>query len=332
MFVGIIPSVLFWNQDLTQAFIAIAPYSYFFLFLFLMQANIKRDLILKMLLVFGYIGLVLFSYQLLFPKIVLFGASEELKEDRGVLRILFPGEGFMFFALVYYLNKLGKKFNWKYLIALLPFFLMMILQVTRMYILAFGVIAIYHFMIKSKLQYRVFAMIFFLAGFYYFYNSNNTIVKGMSEASENDFKQKEDYIRLQAAYYYLFDFPKNNSAYLIGNGAYHFSSPYGKKILSLNENDQYYLEDLGLVKGYVLFGFLFVFGYSWIFIKSFAIKIPDNKLYLKYYIWMILILSATTRANANAGFGSVMVTVLYLFEFANIEQKKLKNENAISLK
>ena len=103
--------------------------------------------------------------------------------------------------------------------------------------------------------------------------------------------------------------------------------------MSLNENEHYYMEDLGLLKGYVLFGVLFVFGYVLIFIKSFTIKIPDNKLYLKYYIWMILILSLTTRANTNAGFGAVMVTVLYLYEFANMEQKNLlKTKKSISLK
>lgn len=333
LFVAIIPSVLFWNQDLFQGFVAIAPFSYFLLFLFLIEANINRDLIIKILLAFAYIGLVLFCYQFLFTKTVFFGANEELVEDRGVLRIVFPGEGFMFFALFYYLNKLGKKFKWKYLIALIPFLLMMLIQVTRIYILAFGVIAIYHFMIKSKFQYRVFGMIFFLGCYLFYYNTDNKIVKGIRDATEQVAEKKEDYIRLISADYFLFEFSKNNTTYFLGNGAYNYSSSYGKKVLSLNENEHYYMEDLGLLKGYVLFGVLFVFGYVLIFIKSFTIKIPDNKLYLKYYIWMILILSLTTRANTNAGFGAVMVTVLYLYEFANMEQKNLlKTKKSISLK
>jgi hypothetical protein len=333
LFIAVISSVLFWNQDLLQSFVAIAPFSYFLLFLFLIEAKINRDLIIKIILAFAYIGLILFSYQFFFTKTVLFGGWDEFNEDRGTLRILFPGEGFMFFALFYYLNKLGKKFKIKYLIALIPFLLMMLMQVTRIYILAFGLIAIYHFMVRSKVQYRVYGIIVFLACYLFYYNTDNKIVKGVRDATENDIGKKEDYIRLIAADYYLFEFSNNNATYFFGNGAYNYKSSYGKKLLSLNENEHYYLDDLGLLKGYILFGILFVTGYILIFIKSFTIKIPYNQLYLKYYIWMILILSLTTRANTNAGFGVVLVTVLYLFEFAYLEQNNLlKAKNKVGLK
>lgn len=322
-FIAILPCALFWNQDLLQSFVAIAPYSYFLLFLFLIEARIDKDVVIKTLLFFAYVGLILYFYQFFFTKTVLFGGKEEFLEDRGVIRILFPGEGFTFFALFYYLNKLSKKFKLKYLLLLLPFLAMMLMQVTRMYILAFGLIAIYHFMIKSKVQYRVGGIIIFLACYLYYNNTENTIVKGIRDATENDVGQKEDYIRLIEAEYFLYEFSNYTTTYLLGNGAYNYNSSYGKKILSLNENEHFYLEDLGIVKGYILFGILFVFGYVLIFIKSFTIKIPHNQLYLKYYIWMILILSFTTRANTNAGFGVVLVSVLYLFELAYLEQNNL---------
>lgn len=323
LFIAVISSVLIWDQKLIYGIVAIAPFSYFFLFFFLVEANIKKDLIIKGILTFSYIGLALFCFQFFFTKTVYFGGWSEFNEERGTFRILFPGEGFMFFGLFYYLNKLGKKFKLKYLIALIPFLLMMLMQVTRIYILAFGLIAIYHFMIKSKVQYRIYGLIVFSTCYLFYYNSDNSMVKGIRDATQNDVEKKEDNIRLLAADYYLFNFPKNNIAYFVGNGAYHYSSSYGKKILSLNENEHYYLEDLGLLKGYFLFGVLFVLGYVLIFIKSFTVKIPDNQLYLKYYIWMILILSLTTRANTNASFGAVLVAVLYLFEFAYLEQNNL---------
>lgn len=333
LFIAVIPSVLFWNQGLLQSFVAIAPYSYFLLFLFLIDAKVNRNLIIKTILVFAYIGLILYFYQFFFTKIVLFGGKEEITEDRGLLRILFPGEGFMFFALFYYLNKLGQKFKIKYLLALIPFLLMMLMQVTRIYILAFGLIAIYHFMIKSKTVFRISVIIGFMVCYSFFYNSENKVVKGIRDATENDVEKKDDYIRLLAADYYLFEFSNHTATYFLGNGAYNFNSSYGKKILSLNENEYFYLEDLGLFKGYFLFGILFVIGYILIFIKSFVIKLPHNQLYLKYYIWMILILSFTTRANTNAGFGVVLVSVLYLFEFAYLEQNNLiKTKSSVGLK
>jgi hypothetical protein len=227
----------------------------------------------------------------------------------------------MFFALFYYLNKFSIKFKLKYLFALMPFLLMMLIQVTRMYILAFVVITFYHIMAKLKIQYRIFSIIFILLCYSFFFNNENKIIKSISDETIEDTKEKKDYIRFQTADYYLFKFSKNNISYLSGNGAYYPSSVYGKKILSLENNERYYLDDLGLIKGYFLFGLLFVLGYILIFIKSFTINVPKNKLYLKYYIWMIFILSFTTRANTNAGFGIVMVTVLYLFEFAHMEQE-----------
>ncbi|TRX20576.1 hypothetical protein FNW25_02710 [Flavobacterium franklandianum] len=322
-FLAIIPSALFWSQDIFQSLVAIAPYSYFLLFLFLIEARINKDVIIKTLLVLAYVGLILFLYQFFFTTTVLFGGKEEFLEDRGVIRILFPGEGFTFFALFYYLNKLSKKFKLKHLLLLLPFLVMMLMQVTRIYILAFGLIAIYHFMIKSKVKYRIGGIIIFLVCYLYYNNTENAIVKGIRDATENDVEQKEDYIRLIEAEYFLYEFSNHTTTYLLGNGAYNYNSSYGKKILSLNENEHFFLEDIGIVKGYILFGILFVFGYILIFIKSFTIKIPHNQLYLKYYIWMILILSFTTRANTSAGFGVVLVSVLYLFELAYLEQNNL---------
>jgi hypothetical protein len=333
--IAIIPSILFWDQGVFQSIAAIAPYSYFLLFFFLIEAKIKREYIIKIVLANAYIGLLLFVWQTINSSGVLFGYVEEFKLDRGVVRIVFPGEGFMFFALFYYLNKLGRRFKIKYIIALIAFLMMMLMQVTRIYILAFGLIAIYHFMVKSKVQYRVFGIMFFVAGYLFFFNTDNKIITEVRDQNQHDVETKDDYIRLLAADYYLFKFPKNEISYFLGNGAYYHNSSYGKKILSLNENERYYLEDLGLLKGYVLFGVLFVFGYILIFIKSFTVSTPYNQLYLKYYIWMILILSLTTRANTNAGFGVVMVTVLYLFEFAYLEQNnwnKTKNDtNKIDL-
>lgn len=328
LFIAIIPAVLFSDQNLTQSFIAIAPYSYFLLFLFLIDAKINRNTITKIILGFAYIGLILFFFQFLFVETVFFGGKDEFLEDRGVIRILFPGEGFMFFALFYYLNKLGANFKIKYLIALIPFVLMMVMQVTRIYILAFGLIAIYHFMIKSQMKFRIATIIGFMICYSYFYNSENTIVKGIRNATENDVEQKEDNIRLLEAQYFLFNFSNNDITYVLGNGAYYYKSSYGKQISYLSTNQSFYLEDLGILKGYFLFGILFVIGYILIFIKSFTVKIPYDLLYLKYYIWMILILSFTTRANTNAGFGAVMVTVLYLFEFAYLEQNNLIKEKS----
>jgi hypothetical protein len=323
IFLGIIPSLMFWNQSLVESFKGISQFSYFLLFLFLIKARISPNLIVKTILVFSYCGLILYAIQFFLSGTVLFGAKEEFFEDRGIIRIVFPGEGFMFFALFYYLNKFGRNFTIKYFLLILPFVVMMLLQVTRVYILAFGLIATYHFMIKSKSKYRIAAIVGFLFCYSFYYNSDNSIVKGIKDATESDVDQKEDNIRLLEANYFLFDLSNNDISYLIGNGAYYNSSSFGKKLLSLSKDYNFYLDDLGLLKGYILFGILFVLGYVLIFIKSFTFKIPYDLLYLKYNIWLVLFFSFTTRASTNAGFGVVFVSVLYLYELAYLEQRNL---------
>lgn len=325
-FLSIIPCLFLTDQSLLESLIAISEYSYFLIYFFLLDTKLNKEIIVKTILAFAYIGMVLFCFQFLNPETVYFGGGENFIEQRGLIRILFPGEGFMFFALFYYLNKIGKEMKIFHMIALILFIIMMSLQVTRIYFVSFGLIAIYHLMFRTKRILKVFTLFFFLLFYFIINNSENKVVNELLVSSKEDVAN-DDYIRFIELDYYFFHFTNEKITYLLGNGADYYKSKYGQKISGLRVNQNYYLEDLGIYKGYFLFGIFFVIGYFIIFFKSFEIKTPLEMSYIKYYIWMILILSFTTRANTNAAYGTVLAVVLYLYEDIGIKKSRLLYQN-----
>jgi len=314
-----------WHQSISEIIKGLAPISYFFFYFVLHRMKMDTKDLHKVLLVLSYMVLVLYIFQVFFLNELLFGYQEDFKETRGTLRIVFPGEGFLFYAILYYLNKIGReRFQLKYYILILPFVWMMFSQVTRIYILAFSLILIYHFMIKSKLIYKVILIILFTSLYSYVLNTNNAKVVGLREKIDADSKEGDKYIRFLAINHFLNEFSPHTINQFMGNGPIYFGSSYGERITYLREKRLYFLEDLGLLKGYVLYGIFFVYGYLIIFKKSFTLDLPYEMNYLKYYIWFILAMSLTTRANTAADFGLVLIAAIYMLEKNMLNSKKIK--------
>lgn len=315
-----------WQQSIFEIIKGLSTISFFLLYFIMHRSKISTGQLHKILLSISYLVLILYTFQVFFTTEILFGFQEEFKETRGTLRIVFPGEGFLFYGLLYYLGKLGKsKFRIKYLLLLLPFLWMLFSQVTRIYILAFFLILVYHFMLKSKVIYRIILILFVISVYSYVLNTDNAKVVGLREKIESDTKQGDKYIRFLAVNHFFNEFSPYTINQYLGNGPIYFGSRYGEKITFLREKRLYFLEDLGLLKGYVLYGILFVYGYLIIFKKSFTIRVPYTMNYLKYYIWFILAMSLTTRANTAADFGLVLLAVLYMLEKNMLNSKNIKN-------
>ncbi|MFZ4456096.1 MAG: hypothetical protein ACOYOT_07745 [Bacteroidales bacterium] len=324
---SLVSSYYFWGQSILDNIKAVAPSLSFLIFFYLIKSKLRPSLVESILLLFGFLYVLLFLVQTFVGgSVALFGYWNELTEVRGVIRIVFPGEGFLFFALFYFLNKTGNVFKLKDIIILGIFVATMIMQATRIYIFAFILIALFHLLKKSKLIYRIIAIASCI-GLYYMYSySTNPIIVGIRESNQEDSKLKDDYIRVQAADYFLFHLQPNPIASLLGNGAPFATSEYGKKIESLKDNEMYFIDDLGIIGGYTLFGILFVVGYIYLFYLSIKIPLPYEKMYLKYYIWAMIIMSLTTRALHNGGFVVTTAIVLYLYQ---VESKKIQIKNLL---
>ena len=138
--------------------------------------------------------------------------------------------------------------------------------------------------------------------------------------------QGENYIRVKAAKYFLFDFSPSYFNTVFGNGTpYSGKTEYGVFSEYLNKKRGFYLSDLGLIGFYAMFGVLSILGYIMIWTKAFQIRLPDKYRYLKYYLWFLLISGFTS--DTVYGYNYLITTVFVLYCY----QKVYEDERTISM-
>jgi hypothetical protein len=253
---------------------------------------------------------------------VYFGFDEEFKDDRGITRINFPGGGVFFLAYFISLTKAeeGKKLSWLFILFLGVGFVVTIMQVTRQSIALLAVITGYHLIRTGSIQ-RI-AIVLGLAGavLFFFLFSDSSISKGLMETQKQTVAEGSQYIRVLAAEYFAFDFSPNVLAQIFGNGYPNNISNYGRYTILMQENYGFYIADVGLIGFYAMFGILPVIAYVIIFVKGFRSSLPDEQIYLKYYLFFLLITSLTSDYTYSINFLITNVFVFYMLQINYEEQ------------
>jgi hypothetical protein len=127
----------------------------------------------------------------------------------------------------------------------------------------------------------------------------------------------EEYIRIQAARYYLTDFFKSPVAYITGNGMYFTRSSYGR-LISLNALVyKYNLGDIGIIGDYAMYGLFFVLGVLIICIKAIRIRMKHEHFYVKYIFIAVIISLPTSGGFGDADFVCFIACILYLIDVSN---------------
>ena len=324
MVVGIILSMLMayvsWGQDIKDSLIETVPYLMWIFFFFLLHAKISVKTIERIAITYAIVYIALYFFQLASSPTVLFGASlsgDEYTEDRGIIRIIFPGAGLFVLASFIALNKITtekhKKNAW-IVLALLGL-IIPVLQVTRIFIAGMLFIYVFHFTQKQTLARRVTILILMVVGTFLVANFNNKVVNGLKSASVTNAKQGQDYVRVEAGTYFLSDFTPNVESYILGNGApYSSFSKYGRFVDKLGDKRGFFIEDLGLIGMYVMFGILPIIAYIMIWFKSFTLSLPPEYYYAKYYLWYLLISCLTTFNVYHPYFLVSTVFALYIYQ------------------
>lgn len=314
-----------WGQGFEYSTTTI-PYMMWFVFFYLINNHIPISKIESIILIFGIIYIVLFLFQFSHNGTVYFGSQQEFKEDRGVVRINFPGGGVFFLSCFIAINKFtNKELRYKFLwlsYAIIGL-VITVMQVTRQVIFVVLIFYMIHFLRNVKFMYKIGTIILFSCTFYIFINSGISISTGLVNQQKEDASAGKDYIRIQAAEYYLTKFNSNAVNKVLGNGFFNDTSNYGKSLILLGENYGYYLTDVGIVEVYIVFGIFAIVGYLIILIKSIVIPVPPNYQYLKYYLWMIMLTSLTSDFLISYNF--LIATVLVLCCYQKIyESEKAK--------
>jgi hypothetical protein len=316
------------------------------LFFFLRHYNISVKWLEKVILFFGLAYALLFFFQYLNQGVVFFGRplyGDEWTEDRGVIRIIFPGAGIFILSLFISITKITS--NTKYRLFWICFALLGIIipvmQVTRQFIAGVLIIYFIHLVNNVSVPKKVVIIFLFILGFGIAVNSDIPMVEGVIEAQERDSSLGKKYIRVLAGEYFLYDYSPNLMSSIFGNGAPYWGlSSYGKFNEKLGDERGYYLSDVGIIAVYAMFGIFSIVGFIIIWSISFLIPIPSEYRYAKYYLWYILFTSFTWYSVYHYHYLISTVFALYIFQKGIDASKKkallkkllsvlIKNENNI---
>lgn len=317
-----------WYQTFLDSLTITAPYLLWIFFFYLLYIKVPVKTIEKIILIYGILYVILYFFQLRYGPKVYFGqpleGGEEYTEDRGILRIIFPAGGIFVLASFIALNKLttGAKGRLFWLLFALLGIVIPFLQVTRLFIAGVLLIYLFHFIKKLNLVKKALIMGVFGVGLFIVGNSDLAIVQGLKEESKYDAHAGQDYVRVKAAKYFLTDFSPSEINKVFGNGApFTNFTYYGKAMERLQQEDGFYLEDVGIIAMYVMFGIIPIIALIIIWYKSFIIKIPDEYSYVKYYLWYLLFTCLTTFYVYHPYYLISSVFALYIYQTVYEEQK-----------
>ncbi|MEJ1222847.1 hypothetical protein [Sediminicola sp. 1XM1-17] len=327
-----------WDQGIMDSLISTTPYLIWVFYFFLKRHTLSIAVIEKIIVGYGILYMLLYTYQYLNVSTVYFGYGEEIIEERGVFRFILTGLGFLVMTIFISINKITslKRVSLHWYVLAVSGFLIIILQATRQNIVIILLLIIYHFTRSMGMIKKSFLIILTLLLLFNLDNLDNEIVQGLISAQKTTVEQGEDYIRVLAGEYFLLDFSPNLSSRILGNGVpYGEKSDYGKFVKALNEYDLFYLEDVGIISVYALFGVLAFIGFVLIWIKSFLLPLPKRFNYLKYYLWYLLFTSLTSNYTYHYSFIVVTVFAIYCFDtiyLYNTKVNQIKRLNNIKIK
>jgi len=316
-----------WEQTISESLFVTAPFMLWIFFFFLLKVRLPIKTIENIVVIYGMAYVILYFFQLFYGPKVLFGTplsgGDTFSEDRGILRIIFPGGGIFVLSIFIALNKITTeaKTKWFWLLLVILGIVIPILQATRLFISGVLLIYLIHFIRNLNIFKKVLIIgsitgILFLIG-----NSDLKIVNGLKEETTNDAKEGRNYVRVKASEYFLNDFSPDEINRIFGNGVpYTNFTYYGKTIERLEMQNGFYLEDVGIIAFYAMFGIVAITGFIFIWYKSFALNVPKEYYYAKYYLWFLLFTCLTTFYVYHYHYLIATVFALYIYQHAYEEQ------------
>lgn len=290
-----------WGQGFANSLQPLIFFAQWPVFFYLIQRDYPVEKLGNIVLIFGLAYFLCYAYQYMHSDTVIFGAEEEFREERGVTRINFPGGGVLFFSAFLALNRATdgeRRYRLVYAGYALAALVVTVMQVTRQNIAVVLLIYTWHLLRRAKPVWKIGLMVAAVAAVVIVLNTDNPIVKGLEEQQSSTMAQGENYIRVLSGTYFLTEFSPDLFARVVGNGPPYLtatsSSRLGEKAAQLKEMEGYYLSDVGIIGAYAMFGVLAIVGYAVLFVKGLRTPVPDEFVYLKYYIWFVILTSFTS--------------------------------------
>ncbi|WP_439481766.1 hypothetical protein [Cyclobacterium plantarum] len=317
-----------WGQGFKDSLFETYQYMIWFLFFLLLHWKISIRTLEKIILFYGVLYIILYLFQYTNSHTVLFGkpiSGEEFSEERGAIRIIFPGAGIFILSIFIAITKItiNDRYKWLYTGLAGMGLIVPVMQVTRQFIAGMFLIFFYHFFKSQSLLKKSLILGAFAGGLLILANSDIPMIEGVIEAQQRDTKLGKDYIRIQAGEYFLTDFSPNTLSQILGNGAPNWGiSSYGKFVERLSNTHEYFLSDVGIIAVYAMFGVFAVVGFGLMWYKSLVLTIAKEHVYVKYYLWYLLFTSFTSSSVYHYHYVIATIFALYIYHRSYMEQKK----------
>lgn len=230
----------------------------------------------------------------------LFGSADE-GVDRGATRFRLLGIYWAIFFFLMKINRYAIEGSKKDLYWIMATGLGILLSLTRQDIVVSFILGGMLYFIRTKLVKKLlFAslaaiLIFFVLPHVKVVNS--LIEKSMEEKAA---QSQYDNIRIVAANYYTFEYPRNVQQVIFGVGVPSFgNSSYGNAFQRTQELLRVYREDVGYCGFYYNYGIIATSLLVMLFVWMLFLKLPDRYVYLKYYAGAFLLLNIASAPCQN---------------------------------
>jgi hypothetical protein len=311
-----------WAQSYIDSVKITIPVVMWCFYFFLLRFRINIEWIEKIALFYGVLFIIFYGFQYLNAQTVYFGYSEEFKADRGIIRIMFSGGGFFTLATFIALNKYtdGPTNKQFWLALLVVGVIITIMQVTRQNIAAVLTVCLYHLLKKLSFIKKAAIGGLFLFSILITLNSDNAFINKLFNQTHHDDTVSGN-IRFREAEFLLNNHYRDQINKVLGNGLpYGEGTKYGLYQIMLVKKSFYYT-DVGLVSFYIFFGIFAIVALLILYFKCLTIKVPKNYMYLKYYIFYLIVTALASDSCFNYNYLITNVFVFYGLQYFYISKK-----------
>ena len=268
VFLSSITAYVYHQQGFLITFWAQAPMYWFVFYFFLSVNNYLKKELEKYLFIFAILYSVIYITQFFLYPTILFDVRIDDDPNRNTIRIFLVGVTYLLVGFYMMLNKLFNTNKLIYLLPIMLFFSVIILQASRQLVFSILVVTLFAIIFTKRIKSRgliIFLITISIIPMYYIFQDvfNSLIELSTSTAKGEDVSTNA---RERALQFFLNDFFPSNSAYIFGNGADHMRSPYGLKMMMLRRF-HFYLSDIGLIGEYIRYGMVFLVGAIIIIVK-----------------------------------------------------------------
>ncbi|MEY8214023.1 MAG: hypothetical protein RPR97_06000 [Colwellia sp.] len=330
LFLSSLSGYAYHGQSPLLALLAMRYFAYFLVYYLLVMLEVKKEDLIKLVLVFSVFYMFVFSLQLLlFPMaIVPLGHAEDF--DRGFLRLRLEGVGFILLAGFYCLN--AYLVDKKKLTHLVFYFLCFLF----VYILGFRTLPA-TFLVASIMLVSIYSgtllknIVFMFCFLFFCYlglqvDSVNMFFSDMLELTESQLDKGEDYIRFLTFNFLFVEVNGGVGSIIFGNGMPFDGTEYGNLVLGVGAKMFGFISaDLGLIGFIFNFGLLSLLAFLNIFRIAIFKRLSKDNVYLSVFFLYLVISSITTSEIYRAGMFVVEAVGFYLITQACYEKNKLES-------